>query len=282
VEKSHFPWKQGGRLAISGSATCQAHAKKPRTCQPVRAAIFTGKHCGGPRDSRVSSKRLEALFQETQGSLPRDSRVSSKRLGGLFQETRGSLPRDSGVSSKRLRGLFKETRGSLPRDSRVSSKRLGGLFQETRGSLPRDSGVSSKRLEGLFKETRGSLPRDSGVSCKKGPSSSKRSGALGKRFEHLRGREDVASNARCVSSRFHRPPKAVAVPPHAKVLRTKRAPHFFTPSERRRAVEGPPCACRVQIPPPFPGCQGGGPSTVLRDCGFASVASAASNEPPSA
>src|SRR4051794_8748478 len=34
-------------------------------------------------------------------------------------------------------------------------------------------------------------------------------------------RADVASITRCVSSRFHRPPKAVALPPHSKVLRTK-------------------------------------------------------------
>src|SRR6185295_13542768 len=34
-------------------------------------------------------------------------------------------------------------------------------------------------------------------------------------------REDGASITRCVPSRFHRPPKAVALPPHSKVLRTK-------------------------------------------------------------
>jgi hypothetical protein len=34
-------------------------------------------------------------------------------------------------------------------------------------------------------------------------------------------RAGVASITRCVSSRFHRPPKAVALPPHSKVLRTK-------------------------------------------------------------
>src|SRR3954454_10857118 len=40
-----------------------------------------------------------------------------------------------------------------------------------------------------------------------------------------RNREDGASITRCGSPRFHRPPKAVALPPHSKVLRTKRAPH---------------------------------------------------------
>src|SRR3954447_17139206 len=34
-------------------------------------------------------------------------------------------------------------------------------------------------------------------------------------------RADAASITNCVSSRFHRPPKAVALPPHSKVLRTK-------------------------------------------------------------
>jgi hypothetical protein len=36
-------------------------------------------------------------------------------------------------------------------------------------------------------------------------------------------RADVARITRCVSSRFHRTPKAVALPPHSKVLRTKAA-----------------------------------------------------------
>jgi hypothetical protein len=34
-------------------------------------------------------------------------------------------------------------------------------------------------------------------------------------------RAGVASITRCVSSRFRRTPKAVALPPHSKVLRTK-------------------------------------------------------------
>src|SRR5436309_11585047 len=45
-------------------------------------------------------------------------------------------------------------------------------------------------------------------------------------------RADVASIPRCVASRFHHPPKAAARRrAHSKVLRTKRAPHFLTPSQ---------------------------------------------------
>src|SRR3954453_19125551 len=38
---------------------------------------------------------------------------------------------------------------------------------------------------------------------------------------------DAARIQRCVASRFHRPPKAVASPPHSKVLRTKRCAHIL-------------------------------------------------------
>jgi|SRR3954470_3746993 len=60
---------------------------------------------------------------------------------------------------------------------------------------------------------------------------SDRATALGGRGT-VANRADVASITRCVAPRFHRPPKAVALPPHSKVRAHETGATFLRPSQQ--------------------------------------------------
>ena len=99
-----------------------------------------------------------------------------------------------------------------------------------------DGGVllSGKKLSGTAGSIRGAshpaiLKKKRETYCLHGSGHISRSFGVRWRPSHRFGREgdgddDRASITRCVSSRFHRPPKAVALPQHSKVLRTKWGP----------------------------------------------------------